>query len=113
MTVVADNLPEYMQYLDLIRDCIDVFGLEPLPPNVVEKKHVFGGLWDRPYTYAAEDHVQHRNDVKSTKFVPKKAHVLLEPIEPASSEERSSQQVQVDPDTSEVEPKVVGTPQNI
>jgi hypothetical protein len=38
-TVVAENLPGCMQYLDLVRDCISVFGLATLPPNVVQTSH--------------------------------------------------------------------------
>lgn len=68
MTVVADNLPGYMQYLDLVRDCIDVFSLEPLPPNEIETKHVFSSLWGLSYDYAAFDDLHHRNHVKSEKY---------------------------------------------
>ena len=68
MTVVADNLPDYMQYLDLVRDCIELFSLEPLPPNVVETQHIFGTLYRRSYAYAAEDNRLHRKDEKSEKF---------------------------------------------
>lgn len=68
MTVVANNLPGYMQYLDLVRDCIDVFSLEPLPANEVETKHAFHGLWNQSYTYAAFDHSHHQKDVKSEKY---------------------------------------------
>jgi hypothetical protein len=35
-TNVADNLPNYKQYLDLIRDCITVFRLPKLPKNQIE-----------------------------------------------------------------------------
>jgi hypothetical protein len=70
MTTVADNLPGYMQYLDLIRDCIAVFSLKPLPPNQVESQHIFGNLWGRDYAYAAEDIQQDRNEPKSTKYDP-------------------------------------------
>jgi hypothetical protein len=66
MTVVADNLPGYMQYLDLIRDCIEIFSLEPLPPNVVQ--HVFSGFGGRSWAYAGEDNRLHRKDGKSEKF---------------------------------------------
>jgi hypothetical protein len=68
MTVVADNLPGYMQYLDLIRDCITLFSLEPMPPNEVETQHVYGRLWDRSFAYAAGDDKHHRNHVKSEQW---------------------------------------------
>ena len=68
MTVVADNLPGYMQYLDLIRDCIKLLSLEPLPPNKVETQHVFGGLGGFSYAYAGEDNRHHRKHGKSEKF---------------------------------------------
>jgi hypothetical protein len=70
MTTVADNLPGYMQYLDLIRDYIAVFYLKPLPPNQVETQHIFSNLWGRDYAYAAEDIQQDRNEPKSTKYDP-------------------------------------------
>lgn len=54
-----------MQYLDLVRDCIDVFDLTALPENVVETAHVFDGTMDRSYAYAAYDDTHHRYDVKS------------------------------------------------
>lgn len=68
MTVVANNLPGYMQYLDLIRDCIEVFSLEPLPPNEVETEHPFNSAVSLSYAYAGEDHRHHRNHGKSEKF---------------------------------------------
>lgn len=68
MTVVANNLPGYMQYLDLIRDCIEVFSLEPLPPNEVETEHPFNSAVSLSYAYAGEDHRLHRNHGKSEKF---------------------------------------------
>jgi hypothetical protein len=68
MTVVADNLPDYMQYLDLVRDCIELFALEPLPPNEVETQHVFGRVYNRSYAYAAEDHRLHAKDERSEIF---------------------------------------------
>jgi hypothetical protein len=68
MTVVADNLPDYMQYLDLVRDCIELFSLVPLPPNMVETQHVFGRVYNRSYAYAAEDHRLHAKDEKSEIF---------------------------------------------
>lgn len=75
MTTVANNLPGYMQYLDLVRDCIAVFGLWPLPPNDVETAHSFHETMDRPYTYASYDIGQHRNDVKSELYIPA-VHIL-------------------------------------
>jgi hypothetical protein len=36
---VTDIIPGYMQFLDLVRDCISVFGLEPLPVNDVRTAH--------------------------------------------------------------------------
>jgi hypothetical protein len=75
MTDVADNLPGYMQYLDLIRDCIALFSLKPLPPNQVETQHVFERLWGRDYVYAAEDDRQHSKDVKSVEY-NQEAHML-------------------------------------
>lgn len=42
-TTVADNLPGCMQYLDLVRDCIDIFSLEKLPPNIVQTANTVGG----------------------------------------------------------------------
>lgn len=68
MTVVADNLPGYMQYLDLIRDCIEIFFLEPLPPNEVETEHPFNSAVSLSYAYAGEDHRHHRTHGKSEKF---------------------------------------------
>ncbi|KAK6434847.1 hypothetical protein LTR95_008966 [Oleoguttula sp. CCFEE 5521] len=35
ITDVAENLPGVMQYLDLLRNCVNVFNLTPLPDNVV------------------------------------------------------------------------------
>lgn len=80
MTVVADNLPGYMQYLDLVRDCIDVFSLKPLPPNEVKTKHRFDGLSNQSFTYAAFVHSHHQKDVKSEKYVPA-VHWLLKRAE--------------------------------
>lgn len=76
MTVVADNLPGYMQYLDLVRDCISLFSLTPLPLNEIETQHEFRKLWGRWYAYAAEDDEQHRDDVKSYEY-DAYAHSLL------------------------------------
>jgi hypothetical protein len=71
MTVVADNLPGYMQYLDLLRDCIEVFALTALPPNVVLSAHPFHGTMDRSYEYAAYDHTHHQKDTKFKKRTKK------------------------------------------
>jgi hypothetical protein len=57
-----------MQYLDLIRDCITLFSLEPMPPDEVATQHVYGRLWDRSFSYAAEDDKHHRNHVKSERW---------------------------------------------
>jgi hypothetical protein len=54
-TVVADNLPGVMQYLDLVRDCIEVFDLPRLPPNDVQHAHAFDGTMGRSFKYAAYD----------------------------------------------------------
>ena len=54
-TVVADNLPGVMQYLDLVRDCIEIFGLLKLPPNEVQHAHAFDGTMGRSFKYAAAD----------------------------------------------------------
>lgn len=67
---MVDNLPGYMQYLDLVRDCIEVFSLVALPPNVVETAHAFDGTMDRSYAYAAYDDKQHRYDEKETEYHP-------------------------------------------
>ena len=47
----------YMQYLDLVRDCIEVFGLEPLPPNDVRTAHELSDdtILRGHAEYAAED----------------------------------------------------------
>ena len=52
---MADNLPGVMQYLDLVRDCIEIFDLPRLPPNDVQHAHAFDGTMDRPFRYAACD----------------------------------------------------------
>lgn len=70
MTSVADNLPDYMQYLDLIRDCIAVFSLTPLPPNYVEIAHPFNDSIVRDFTYSAYDNKQHGPHVKSHLYLP-------------------------------------------
>lgn len=47
-----------MQFLDLVRDCISVFALTPLPPNNLQVAHDFGnGSQPNPYIpgYVAED----------------------------------------------------------
>lgn len=54
-----------MQYIDLVRDCIDIFQLPPLPPNEVETAHAFDGMMNRSYAYADYDAKQHWDDVKS------------------------------------------------
>ena len=54
-TVVADNLPGVMQYLDLVRDCIEIFDLLRLPPNDVQNAHSFDGTMGRSFKYAAAD----------------------------------------------------------
>ncbi|KAM0712160.1 hypothetical protein Q7P37_011254 [Cladosporium fusiforme] len=64
-TTVANNLPGYMQYVDLVRDCINIFQPPPLPPNAVETAHAFDGMMTRSYTYADYDAKQHWDDVKS------------------------------------------------
>lgn len=68
MTVVANNLPGYMQYLDLIRDCIELFSLEPMPPNEVETEHEFNSDVNVSYSYAGEDNRHHRLHGASEKF---------------------------------------------
>ncbi|KAF2773675.1 hypothetical protein EJ03DRAFT_347646 [Teratosphaeria nubilosa] len=45
-THVANNLPDVMQYLDLVRDACDAFGLAQLPDNVV---HTQNALSDDKY----------------------------------------------------------------
>lgn len=44
-----------MQYLDLVRDCIEIFDLPRLPPNDVRHAHAFDGTMDQPSKYAACD----------------------------------------------------------
>ena len=44
-----------MKYLDLVRDCIEVFDLPKLPPNDVQHAHVFDGTVGRSFKYAACD----------------------------------------------------------
>jgi hypothetical protein len=68
MTAVANNLPGYMQYLDLIRDCIELFSLEPMPPNEVETEHEFNSDVNLSYSYAGEDNRHHRTHSASEKF---------------------------------------------
>lgn len=62
-THVADNLPGVMQYLDLIRDACAVFGLPPIPANVVETHNAMTGK-----EYANEDDRRHKNDVASRPY---------------------------------------------
>lgn len=59
-TVVADNLPGLMQYLDLVRDCVEMFDLPKLPPNDVQHAHVFDGTIGRSFKYAACDNAWNR-----------------------------------------------------
>jgi hypothetical protein len=69
-TIVAENLPECMQFLDLVRDCISLFGLAPLPPNNLKADHDFGNSFrPNPYTtgYVAEDIRLHRKDTSVSK----------------------------------------------
>jgi hypothetical protein len=54
-TIVADNLPGVMQYLDLVRDCIEIFDLPRLPLNDVQHAHAFDGTMGRSFKYAAGD----------------------------------------------------------
>lgn len=44
-----------MQYLDLVRDCIEIFDLPRLPPNDVQHSHAFDGTMGRSFKYAACD----------------------------------------------------------
>jgi hypothetical protein len=64
-TVVADNLPGVMQYLDLVRDCIVIFDLPRLPPNDVQKAHAFDETVGQPFRYAACDNVWNK-DLRET-----------------------------------------------
>lgn len=68
-TTVANNLPGCMQYIDLVRDCIEVFkdhGLPRLPTTIVEEQHAFHipGLLD--YRYADVDAKEQRYERLST-----------------------------------------------
>ena len=130
-----------MQYLDLIRDCIKLLSLEPLPPNKVETQHVFGGLGGFSYAYAGEDNRHHRKHGKSEKFDlternrwlnqgrkrrNKKRQRLLESQGSSemdsssqlpkklldSSELNSSPQVALDKNSSEADLSLVDTPHN-
>jgi hypothetical protein len=59
-----------MQFLDLVRDCISLFGLAPLPPNNLKADHDFGNSGrPNPYTtgYVAEDIRLHRKDTSVSK----------------------------------------------
>jgi hypothetical protein len=60
-TTVADNITGYMQYLDLVRDCISVFGLEPLPANDIRTAHQLSGNTTMLHhgEYAMEDARHH------------------------------------------------------
>lgn len=44
-----------MQYLDLVRDCIDTFSLEELPPNDVQNENTVGGAEDEEDDYWYDD----------------------------------------------------------
>jgi len=71
-TIVADNLPGVMQYLDLVRDCISVFDLPRLPPNEIQEAHPFDGSMNRSFKYAAYDHVENKKHrVTSKQWVPR------------------------------------------
>lgn len=62
-TTIANNLPGYMQYVSLIRDCIEAFGgLPALPPNVTETEHPLHGYNGRDYRYADYDSKHHMRD---------------------------------------------------
>ena len=62
-----------MQYLDLVRDCIEVFGLPRLPPNDVQHAHAFDGTMGRPFKYAACDDDWNRKCRETSKpYVPGK-----------------------------------------
>jgi hypothetical protein len=62
-TTVADNITGYMQYLDLVRDCISVFGLEPLPANDVRNAHRLSRNTTMLHgEYAMEDDRHHSGD---------------------------------------------------
>lgn len=67
---MTDNLPGYMQYLDLIRDCISAFSLPALPDNVVETAHVFQGTMSQSYAYAEVDNKWQREVVNSEYWCP-------------------------------------------
>lgn len=49
-THVADNLPEVMQYIDLVNDANFAFGLPDLPPMMIESRNALTGE-----LYAAAD----------------------------------------------------------
>jgi hypothetical protein len=61
---VANNLPGSMQYLDLVRDCIDIFSLEELLPNDVQTANTVGGAEDDEddYWYAEDDEDEKDSD---------------------------------------------------
>lgn len=71
-TTVANNLPGQMQYLDLVRDCISIYSLEPLPPNDVQTAHRMGtnSQVGSSGMFAAEDNKNHYVDVTASKLDP-------------------------------------------
>lgn len=66
---MADNLPGLMQYLDLVRDCIEIFDLPRLPPNVIQHAHAFDGTMGRPFKYAACDNDWNREHRQTSRPV--------------------------------------------
>lgn len=81
-----------MQYLDLVRDCIDIFSLLPLPPNDVEAAHVFHGTMDRSYGYALYDAEHHRDAVKSELY-DASAHALKKKLAKERREKKETGRV--------------------
>jgi hypothetical protein len=65
MAVVADKLLGYMQYLDVVGDCITIFSLQQSSRNEVEIQRVYGSLHGCSYAYASKGDRNHRSDVKS------------------------------------------------
>jgi hypothetical protein len=141
MTTVANNLPGYMQYLDLIRDCIELFSLEPMPPNEVETEHEFNSDVNLSYSYAGEDNRHHRTHSASEKFElaeyncwleqgrkrrsnkkkreleSQKSGSVLEETQsqteaPDSSEANSSSQLRLEQDSNEEDSSLVDPPQD-
>ena len=60
-----------MHYLDLVRDCIDIFSLEKLPPNDVQTDNTVYGVDDSDdddsdYITAGEIDANHRDIILST-----------------------------------------------